>query len=117
MQCAPDSYELYQSIFGLRADAEIGPERSDFDTSLSSLSEAEIEYAAGVKCLSALPRSANRGIPSSTRSDIFLSIDTDLFSRQRSSHFTGTVDLQYCRIFFCTAGRARAQISEILPTL
>ena len=47
MQCAPDSYryELYQSIFGLRADAEIGPERSDFDTSLS---EAEIEYAAGV---------------------------------------------------------------------
>ena len=61
MQCAPDSYELYQSIFGLRADAEIGPERSDFDTSLS---EAEIEYAAGVKCLSALPRSANRGIPS-----------------------------------------------------
>ena len=46
MQCAPDSYELYQSIFGLRADAEIGPERSDFDTSLS---EAEIEYAAGVE--------------------------------------------------------------------
>ena len=48
MQCAPDSYELYQSIFGLslRADAEIGPERSDFDTSLS---EAEIEYAAGVR--------------------------------------------------------------------
>ena len=36
MQCAPDSYELYQSIFGLRADAEIGPERSDFDTSLST---------------------------------------------------------------------------------
>ena len=28
-----------------------------------------------------------------------------------------TVDLQYCRIFFCTAGRARAQISEILRTL
>ena len=25
--------------------------------------------------------------------------------------------VQYCRIFFCTAGRARAQISEILPTL
>ena len=45
MQCAPDPYELYQSTFGLRADAEIGPERSDFDTSLS---EAEIEYAAGV---------------------------------------------------------------------
>ena len=45
MQCAPDSYELYQSIFGLRADAEIGPERSDFCTFLS---EAEIEYAAGV---------------------------------------------------------------------
>ena len=45
MQCAPDSYELYQSIFGLRADAEIGPERSDFDP----LSEAEIEYAAGVR--------------------------------------------------------------------
>ena len=37
MQCAPDSYELIRSIFGLRAD----------DTSLSE-AEAEIEYATGV---------------------------------------------------------------------
>ena len=40
------------------------------------------------------------------KSDIFL--DTNLFSRQRSSHFTGTIDLQYCRIFFVQqAARAR----------
>ena len=38
-------YQFFQSIFGLRADVEIGPNWADFDTSLS---EAEIEYAAGV---------------------------------------------------------------------
>ena len=30
MQCAPDHYEFFESIFGLRADVPIGPERSDW---------------------------------------------------------------------------------------
>ena len=51
MQCAPDPYEFFQSIFGLRADAEIEPLRSDFCTFLS---EAEIEYATGVEALMAM---------------------------------------------------------------
>ena len=51
MQCVPDHYVFFQSIFGLRADAEIGPLRSDFCTFLS---EAEIEYATGVEALMAM---------------------------------------------------------------
>ena len=45
MQCAPDSYELFYSIFGLRADVPIGRISTDRNTPLS---EAEIEYATGV---------------------------------------------------------------------
>ena len=36
MQCAPDHYEFFQSIFGLRADVEIGRISSDVCTSLST---------------------------------------------------------------------------------
>ena len=43
MQCAPDPYEFFQSIFGLRADVEIESssdvlenEGLDFNTSLST---------------------------------------------------------------------------------
>ena len=45
MQCAPDPYEFFQSIFGLRADVGICPQRAIPNMPLS---EAEIEYAAGV---------------------------------------------------------------------
>ena len=45
MQCAPDPYEFFQSIFGLRAGGRICPLRANPATLLS---EAEIEYAAGV---------------------------------------------------------------------
>ena len=34
MQCAPNTYEFFQPMFGLRADVEIGEMSTDFDTSL-----------------------------------------------------------------------------------
>ena len=35
MQCAPNTYEFFQPMFGLRVDVEIGEMSSaDFDTSL-----------------------------------------------------------------------------------
>ena len=34
MQCAPNTYEFFQPMFGLRANVEIGEMSTDFDTSL-----------------------------------------------------------------------------------
>ena len=45
MQCAPDPDQFFLSIFGQRADVQIGRISSDLTPSLS---ESEIEYRTGV---------------------------------------------------------------------
>ena len=59
-----------------------------------------------------------RTLYESLRSDIFLARILQTFLVDRDPRILQfTVDLQYFKNFFCTAGRARAQISEILRTL